>query len=247
MIKAIARHVLNSFGFQITKMNPKLDFPVELNPSDVLIIKSVKPMTMTTNQRLSSLALAVKYVNLNEIEGDFVECGVWAGGSIAAAISIDQDSTSKRKYWLYDTFDGMTEPSEKDPEIAHVQFQKTANGKGGSEWCFSSEAKVKNNLRSLGIDLARCNFVVGDVTKTLLHTKPKKIAILRLDTDWYESTIVELRELYPLLSPGGVLIIDDYGYWDGARRAVDEYFAELHFKPLLQPIDHTGRIAIKIQ
>ena len=87
--------------------------------------------------------------------------------------------------------------------------------------------------------------IQGDVAETLLESKnlPEKIAILRLDTDWYESTRIELERLYPLLEPGGVLIIDDYGHFDGARKAVDEYFkAE---RPWMHYVDYTCRLILK--
>jgi len=74
---------------------------------------------------------------------------------------------------------------------------------------------------------------------------PGKIALLRLDTDWYESTAHELKHLYPLLVPGGVIIIDDYGHWEGARKAVDEYITAEKLPLLLNRIDYTGRIGIK--
>ena len=74
---------------------------------------------------------------------------------------------------------------------------------------------------------------------------PPSIALLRLDTDWYESTYHELVHLYPRLSVGGILIIDDYGYWQGARRAVDRYFAEQGTRVFLSRIDETGRLAVK--
>jgi hypothetical protein len=91
----------------------------------------------------------------------------------------------------------------------------------------------------------KLNYVVGKVEDTIPETLPRKIALLRLDTDWYESTLHELNHLYPLLTEGGVLIIDDYGHWQGAKKAVDEYIEKNKLKILLNRIDYTGRIAIK--
>ena len=99
------------------------------------------------------------------------------------------------------------------------------------------------------MDVGSFSFIKGDVCETLKSPQniPEKISVLRLDTDWYESTKAELEELYPKLSNGGVLIIDDYGHWQGARKAVDEYFSSQQYKPLFNVIDRTGRSAIKIE
>lgn len=89
-------------------------------------------------------------------------------------------------------------------------------------------------------------FVIGPVEETLITKVPERIALLRLDTDWYESTRAELEYLYPRLVVGGVLIVDDYGHWKGARKAVDEYFAALgNDAPLLNRLDYTGRMAVR--
>ena len=98
---------------------------------------------------------------------------------------------------------------------------------------------------STGYDFSKMNFVKGDIMETLKTTKPKSIAILRLDTDWYNTTKFELVELYPLLSENGILIIDDYGHWQGARQAVDEYFTENKIHIFLNRVDYTCRLGIK--
>jgi hypothetical protein len=97
----------------------------------------------------------------------------------------------------------------------------------------------------VGYPEERIHFVPGRVEETLPQNAPKDIALLRLDTDWYASTKHELQHLYPRLVPGGVLIVDDYGYWQGARQAVDEYLSENGLALLLNRIDHTARIAVK--
>jgi len=108
--------------------------------------------------------------------------------------------------------------------------------------CYSPLEEVKRNMEATGYPPAQISYIKGKVEDTLPAEAPAQIAVLRLDTDWYESTRHELVHLYPRLSPGGVLIIDDYGYWTGARKAVDEYFRDSLF---LGRIDDTGRIAIK--
>src|SRR5262249_25761216 len=109
-------------------------------------------------------------------------------------------------------------------------------------WCYSGLDEVASNMRSTGYPDDLVHLVKGKVEETIPGAAPAQIAVLRLDTDWYESTRHELEHLYPRLAPGGVLIIDDYGYWAGARKAVDEYFQGSLF---LSRIDGTGRIAIK--
>jgi len=219
---------------------------VELNDSEIATLQMVKPITMTSWNRLQAIAIAVRYINSNSIGGDFVECGVWAGGSIAAAAKLDTKPES-RKYWLYDTFEGMTRPTIEDSELALIEWETKVNADGTSEWCRANQDQVMKNLIEVGVDTNKCVFVVGDVTETLLidSNLPESIALLRLDTDWYKSTKIELETLYSRLSPGGVLIIDDYGDWEGSRRATEEFFSQHDFTPLLFPIDSAGRILVK--
>jgi hypothetical protein len=104
---------------------------------------------------------------------------------------------------------------------------------------------VQRNLAGTGYDLASVKFIKGKVEETIPAHAPARIALLRLDTDWYESTRHELAHLFPRLVPGGVLILDDYGHWQGSRRAVDEYMAEHGIPILLNRVDYTARIAVK--
>jgi len=112
-------------------------------------------------------------------------------------------------------------------------------------WCYAGRPDVQANLQSTGYPAALIHYHEGKVEDTIPAALPGAIALLRLDTDWYESTRHELEHLYPLLSPGGPLIIDDYGHWEGARRAVDQYLACLPYPLYLHRIDYTGRIALK--
>ena len=153
---------------------------------------------------------------------------------------------------LFDTFEGMTPPTPDDVHAqsgqpAEVKFQAHAMPEGGNAWCRATLPEVRANFAAFGIDPQRVHFVQGDVAQTLQQPAnlPEKIAVLRLDTDWYESTRAELEVLYPRLARGGVLIVDDYGHWSGARKAVDEYFARLAPRPFLQFTDYTGRCAVK--
>jgi hypothetical protein len=159
-----------------------------------------------------------------------------------------------RDIYLYDTFEGMTEPTEYDVspldppametwELAEQRDQRAWSGLFSPEH-FNEEA-VRDTLLETGYPAERLHFVRGPVEETLPARSPGPLALLRLDTDWYESTRHEMEHLYPLLAGGGVLIIDDYGHWEGARRAVDEYFDAHGGHVLLNRIDYTGRIAVK--
>ena len=239
--------ILRKLDIEVSR-NISKKFPVEISVVERAILTKIKSITMTSTSRLSGIALAMRYIRANGIEGDVVECGVWAGGSIAAAALLGANDNIPRKYWLFDTFEGMTRPSMHDPKEAQDGYLKMKHSNDdGSNWCEVNEGQVRKNLIDAGVDVSTCIFVAGDVGKTLAEERlPTKIALLRLDTDWYESTLIELEILFPKLASGGVLIIDDYGHWEGARKAVEEYFDQQEVKPLLIPLDYTGRICIKM-
>ena len=226
-----------------------------LSPEDAQIIGAALPQTMTGVPRLQALVDAVRYCEARGIEGDFVECGVWRGGSVLAMIgTLQQLGRPHRAIHLYDTFEGMTEPTEHDTSSVDppaLEDWEAARGRGDHPWgeLFGpdvlDERDVRERVLGTGYPADRLHFVRGRVEDTIPGHAPQDIALLRLDTDWYESTRHELIHLYPRLKPGGVLIIDDYGHWEGARRAVDEYFAAHPPAPLLVRIDYTGRIAVK--
>lgn len=212
-------------------------------------IEAVQEFTMTSPERILSLCNAVNYLSSHRIEGDFVECGVWRGGSMAAAArTLIGDNTFDRTLWMYDTYDGMSSPTDQDIDFQGQAAAQLMNEQdredAGSVWCRSPLEQVKSTMRETGYPAERINFVVGKVEETLTESIPEKIALLRLDTDWYESTRCELEFLFPKLVPGGVLIVDDYGHWEGCRRAVDEYFEKHQISMLLNRIDYTGRIGI---
>jgi O-methyltransferase len=204
---------------------------------------------MTSPERIDSVCQATRYVHEQGIEGAIVECGVWRGGSMmAVALPLLEAGERERELYLYDTFAGMTEPGELDTDrrgrSARSMIRGLAPAGEGSEWCKASLEDVETNLRSTGYPPGRVRYVPGLVEETIPATVPERIAFLRLDTDWYESTRHELDHLIPRMVPGGVLILDDYGHWQGARRAVDEYLAETGLPLLLNRVDYTARIAV---
>jgi hypothetical protein len=224
-----------------TRVALKLLYP-DFDPAMLAVLRRVLPYTMTSPARVAATCAAVRHVEANNIPGAFVECGVWRGGSsMAAALTFK----TPRPFYLFDTFEGLTAPTEHDRlagsgEPAAGILRKA--GKGARIWCEAPLEEVKRNLASTGYPSDRVTYIKGKVEDTIPDCAPGQIAVLRLDTDWYESTRHELEHLYPRLAPGGVLIIDDYGYWTGAKKAVDEYFNGSLF---LSRTDDTGRIAIK--
>ena len=214
----------------------------QLDPVFKRIYDRVKDYTLTSGHRLYSLYNAVRYLDEQKIRGDFVECGVYKGGSsMLMALTTNYPN---RKIWLYDTFEGMTEPCKYDVDL---EGQK-ASEHMDEEWiqCIAPLDEVKRNMAKTTYPHNLLKFIQGDVAQTLYDEVPGKIALLRLDTDFYESTKVELEQLFPRLIFGGVLIIDDYGHWKGSKKAVDEYFRKNNIKMLLHPMDYSGRIGLKI-
>jgi hypothetical protein len=210
-----------------------------------------QPFTMTSRERMYALWQAVRYVVQADIAGDFVECGVWRGGSSMLAALAFADAGDARPIWLYDTYEGMTAPTGRD-RLASGQSAAerlaSQDKMTGSDWAYASLDDVRaqmGSIREYPADQIR--FVRGPVERTIPTEAPDRIALLRLDTDWYESTKHELEHLWPRLTAGGVLIVDDYGHWQGAREAVDEYISEHGLKLLLHRIDYTGRAAVKLQ
>lgn len=229
-----------------------ISLPPEATEKDREIVQTCKPFTMTSDARLWATISASKYLAINGIEGAFVECGVWrSGSSMAMALSLLEVNIRDRRFFLYDTFAGMTEPSEDDIDFHNVKakeiLSRTPKEDGNNFWCIASLEDVQANMASTSYPKELIRYIQGDIVETLKSSEniPDKIALLRLDTDWYQSTKVELEVLYPRLVKGGVCIIDDYGHWRGARKAVTEYFEKQGLYPLIQVTDYTGRLLIK--
>ena len=190
-----------------------------------------------------ALYKATQYIVESNIPGDMVECGVWKGGSsMLCALTLKALEEMQRNIYMYDTYSGMTQPTEKDIDFKGAKA--IDKWKDFNKWCAIPLEKVRETMYSTGYPTKHIQFIKGKVEDTIPGIMPEKIALLRLDTDWYESTYHGLLHLYPRLSPGGILIIDDYGHFKGAREAVDKYITENNIKILLNRIDYTGRIGI---
>ena len=231
----------------MNKITEELYKRPDIDAADAAIIRKASPFTMTSLERITALIDSVRYICRQRLAGDIVECGVWRGGSmVATALTLIEEGETHRHLYLYDTYEGMPSPNDiRDRSFDDVlaREQLRAESKGEGIWCEASMSDVRENLYSTGYPEDNIHFVKGKVEQTIPAVMPKQISLLRLDTDWYESTRHELQHLYPLIERNGVLIIDDYGHWKGAREACDEYFSGLANPPLLMRIDYTGRIA----
>jgi O-methyltransferase len=216
------------------------------------IYLAVRDYTMLNPDKLYAFIQAVRYVARHNIKGDIIECGVWRGGAImAAALALNKINAPERNFYLYDTFSGMSRPTDKDR--AHTgtknldvigEFEKKRTGDDSSAWCLATIDEVRGNLARIPYSQDRFILVEGKVEETLPAVLPESIAILRLDTDWYESTRHEMIHLMPLLVPRGVLIVDDYYRWTGNKDAVDEYL-DAHGIPIL--MNRVGNSAIGVK
>jgi len=228
-----------------------MSFDFDFEPEFLAIYEQCRPQTLTSVERMYALYKAVEHVVQTGVPGDFAECGVWRGGSVMMmALAAKHFGDARRIIWLYDTFTGMTAPSAVDVQAntgrpALDILKANERNQDNPFWGIAPREVVDANLRRTGYSMDQFNIVTGDVLQTLPASAPQHLAILRLDTDWYESTRHELTCLYPRLVRNGVLIIDDYGYWSGARKAVDEFLARETKKPLLHRIDFTGRVCVK--
>jgi O-methyltransferase len=199
------------------------------------IVKICKQYSLLSPERLLNNMESTRLVDAGKIPGDIVEVGVFKGGSM---LSMMLTCTEPRDFYLYDTFEGMTPPIDADVDLTG----KKASDILEQVMCYAGIEEVKRNIFAhTEVPSERIHFVKGDILKNEVF--PQKIAILRIDTDWYESTKYELEHFYPLVSEGGVIIIDDYGHWKGCRKAVDEFIAGKDIT--LIPIDYTGVYFVK--
>lgn len=244
-LRSAGSRALSALGYELRRSESLAH--ADISPDHRALYGRVGPFTQTSLERVVALADAVEYVVRREIPGDFVECGVWRGGSsMAVALTLLRLGVSDRRLWLYDTFGTMPPAGEHDRDYAGQRMTEGALDpvNNASRTSGLTLPEVQSAMASTGYPSERVTYVEGLVEETIPRSAPARIALLRLDTDWYDSTRHELAELYPRLERGGVLVIDDYGHFTGARKAVDEYFVS--DPVLLSRIDYTGRLAIKV-
>jgi O-methyltransferase len=261
MIKRLLKAAVGSLGYRIERKTPTQvvapapEFPPDFTPQEQEIWRSIEQYTMTSRERVVSLIRAVQYVERNRIPGAFVECGVWRGGSMmAVARTLLAAGTSDRELFLFDTYRGMPEAADVDvdafsrsaaPLLAELRKRPVEEQIENHVVAQCPLEIVRANVISTGYPQDKLHFVEGRVENTIPEYAPSNVALLRLDTDWYESTRHELIHLFPRLSSHGILIIDDYGHWQGARLAVDEYFEQNGEQVFLSRIDYSGRIGVR--
>jgi O-methyltransferase len=237
------RQVLRRWGYDLTRVR---ECPVDFDEPTRDVYRLVRPYTMTSPERVAALIAAVRYVVERGIPGDIVECGVWRGGSMmAAAHTLKSLGDQDRTLHLFDTFEGMPDPTDRDRRYDGRPASEFLANRGRDDlyWASCSVEDVQANMGLIGYQGA-VRYIEGRVEETIPREAPERIALLRLDTDWYASTKHELEQLYDRVTPGGVLIVDDYGWWQGSRQAVDEFLAERKLSILLHRIDTSGRVAI---
>jgi hypothetical protein len=251
-MRKLLRKAFRKYGYELvpfTSETPtEFDSLRDFSEEDRRIVVTARPFTMTSVERMAALVNAVTYITEHKLPGDIAECGVWRGGSMMTmAMKLLAVGDRSRSLYLYDTYEGMSEPSEHDIKDNGTPAADLHQGymDRNKRWCYASLEDVHDNILSTGYPEDKVHLIKGKVEDTIPKSLPGRLAILRLDTDWYESTRHELVHLYPLLHAGGVMVIDDYGHWQGARKAVDEFFAA-HREPVyLHRIDYTGRMMIK--
>jgi O-methyltransferase len=247
MIRRAIHKSLRLFGLDLIRFPPppQVMFP-DFYEEEGDIIRAVRPWTMTGAERIYALIQAVRYVSNHGIPGCIVECGVWRGGSMAAAArTLLQKNDVSRDLYLFDTFEGLPDPKAEDIDYSGAHAADVIKADPAYRCANAPEKQVREVMYATGYPPEKIRFISGRVEETIPARAPDPIALLRLDTDWYESTMHELVHLFPRISKAGVIIIDDYGHWLGARKACDEYFSQNRIPILLNRIDYTGRIALK--
>ena len=252
MIPEMLHRLSECFGWKskaVTQESHESETPPDMEPEFLNIYSLCKPFTIISIERMYALYKAALYVSMNTISGDIVECGVWKGGSVMLMAMTLLARGDVRDIYLYDTFAGMSEPSDKDVDYLGNRALDSWWGNGkNSQWSVTvvSLDDVRTNLAMTQYPSDKLHYIEGKVEDTIPRVLPESIAVLHLDTDWYASTYHELNHLFQRLVRGGVLVIDDYGHHKGAREATDRYLKEHSVPMLLHRVDYTGRVGMKL-
>ena len=241
-IRWAAGRLLRRMGYELTSIKGHERF------SRAGTVDAVKPYTLTTRDRITGLCDAVDYIVESGIRGAVVECGVWRGGSMmAVALTLLENGEVDRDLFLYDTFDGMVEPSDLDLDYRGVpvrdKWLRSNPRESGSDWIAVPKTEVEGAMATTGYPMDRVHMVEGRVEDTIPDVAPDEIALLRLDTDLYESYAHVLKHLADRVADGGVVIFDDYVHYLGAQRAVDEW-VESWPRPLFLTRIGSARMAV---
>jgi hypothetical protein len=242
------RAVLRRFGKEIVDSADLVrpPYPPDFDAELIALVERVRPYTLTSPERIAALREAVRHVVRAGVPGAFVECGVWRGGSMmVVALTLRELGVDDRELVLFDTFTHMPLPGPEDVDLFGTHAGDVYEEAAAAEaFRYLPLEEVQAALASTGYPTDRMRFVKGMVEETIPGAAPADIALCRLDTDWYESTRHEMEHLFPRIVPGGILLVDDYGHFMGAKKAVDEYFAAHGPEVLLHRIDFTGRLVV---
>ena len=207
---------------------------------------AVLQYTMTDPTRIIGLIEETERVIQAGIEGDFVECGVWRGGSMMViALTLMHMGVVDRDLWLFDTYSGMPPAGIEDVDCFGHSAMDPKSGAFSPEGCTVGVLAVAAAMEKTGYPIERLHYIAGMVEVTIPKEAPEHIALLHLDTDWYASTRHELEHLYHRVPAGGGIMIDDYGHWAGARKATDEYLAKHAPSMEIVPCGYTAVILRK--
>jgi len=190
------------------------------------LIRQVKPFSFCDEARMKSLAARAESINARGVPGDFVECGSYKGGTSAL---LSRYMGVDRHLWVFDSFQGMPPTSDKDG----VEAQKYV-GLGGC-----SPDDVREVLRLAGTAEKDYTIRAGWFQDSLRPPLPSQVAFLHCDCDWYDSVTIVLNTFYPLIPPGGCIVLDDFGYWEGCREAFYDFCQRTGEKPLLERVGET--------
>jgi O-methyltransferase len=251
------KRLVRKMGYSLAPLPDPNAIPQDLDERFKLLARRMHNLGPLEMPQHTTYA-AVEYILNAGLAGDLIECGVYQGRQILMmAETLKARGVLDRDIYLYDTFAGQIQPTVedyKDNENPTASYEanlarwKKGQITGASRaWKVATVEEVQRNVFLSGYPPERFHFIKGDVLSTLPNHLHDRIALLRLDTDWYESTKQELTHLYDRLVVGGVLIIDDYGRWRGCRKAVDEYFASLGARaPFLVRTSGSERVSVKV-
>lgn len=272
LMKRAAKKLLNAIGLDLVRLRSPLESNLclderlgfEFEDEATACISIIQHNTMLSKRRLVTLYQQVAYCERYAIPGAFVECGVWKGGAAGMmALANQQTGKVRRHLHLFDAFQEICEPDDSvDGERALREVRqftgRTGHDKGvlqpltgiydflGGPGTLAENRQLLEN--TIGYPAEFLHYHVGWFQETLPadHETIGPIAILRLDGDWYASTKVCLEYLFDKVVKGGIVIIDDYGTYEGCRRAVDEFIKLKQIQAYLAPIDSDCRFFVKL-
>ena len=271
-MKTILEKIISRLGFAVVKKRSPLEANLDLEETlgfdfeeeATQCIKIIKNHTMLSKRRLVTLYQQVAYCEKYDIPGSYVECGVWKGGAVGLmALANMRCGKQRRNIHLFDAFQEICEPDTALDGEKALRDVKELTGRSGCDQGrlrsitgiydkFGGPGSLEENKllleKTIGYEKEYLHYHVGWFQDTIprVHREIDKIAILRLDGDWYASTKVCLEYLYDKVVFGGIVILDDYGTYEGCKRAVDEYLKKRNIQAYLSHVDSDCRYFIKI-